>query len=77
MIASLTFEDIRLQKRSISLYGHKTSVSLEKAFWYVLEDAAHAQGVSLSRLIKGVDEKRVVSLSRALRLYALAFVMSK
>jgi predicted DNA-binding ribbon-helix-helix protein len=64
-------EDARFHKRSVSLHGHKTSVSLENAFWRVLERAAHDQNISLSQLIKQVDEDRKGALSSALRLYAL------
>jgi len=59
------------QKRSVSLHGHKTSVSLEKAFWVVLEEVAHSQNISLSQLIKSIDETRRGNLASALRLYAL------
>jgi len=61
------------QKRSLSLHGHKTSVSLEKAFWTVLEDAAISQGISLIQLIKNIDEGRKGNLASALRVYALGF----
>lgn len=61
------------QKRSVSLHGHKTSVSLEKAFWDVLEEAAHSQKISLSQLIKDVDEHRQANLASALRLFALEY----
>lgn len=64
-------EDACFQKRSVTLLGHKTSVALEKAFWRVLEEAAHTQEISLSRLIQEIDSKRTGSLSSALRLYAL------
>lgn len=64
-------EDIQFQKRSVSLHGHKTSVSLEKAFWRVLEEAALSQHISLSQLIKNIDETRQSALSSALRVYAL------
>ncbi|OJW54055.1 MAG: hypothetical protein BGO67_08300 [Alphaproteobacteria bacterium 41-28] len=67
-------EKARFHKRSVSLHGHKTSVSLEKAFWDVLEESSQAQGISLSQLIKDVDEDRQGNLSSALRLYALAYV---
>jgi predicted DNA-binding ribbon-helix-helix protein len=71
-------EGAHFQKRSVSLYGHKTSVSLEKAFWDVLEEATIAQSLSLSQLIREVDERRIATgLSRALRLYALSFLLSK
>lgn len=70
-------EDAHFHKRSVSLHGHKTSVSLEKAFWNVLEKDALSQNISLSQLIKNVDENRKGTLSSALRLYALEQVVGK
>jgi predicted DNA-binding ribbon-helix-helix protein len=67
-------EEAKSLKRSVSLHGHKTSISLEKAFWEVLEESAKAKRISLSQLIKNVDEDRQGSLSSALRLYALEYV---
>ncbi|HUX80049.1 MAG TPA: ribbon-helix-helix domain-containing protein [Alphaproteobacteria bacterium] len=67
-------EEARFHKRSVSLHGHKTSVSLEKAFWDVLEESSQAQDISLSQLIKDIDKDRPGSLSSALRLYALDYV---
>lgn len=65
--------DHQFQKRSVSLHGHKTSVSLERAFWNVLEQAAKDQNMSLSQLIREIDEKRQGALASALRLYALRY----
>ncbi len=65
----------RFQKKSVSLHGHKTSVSLEKAFWDVLEESAHLQGISLSQLLKDIDGHRKGSLSSALRLYVLTYAL--
>ena len=70
-------EEACFHKRSVSLHGHKTSVSLENAFWHVLEQAALTQNISLSHLIKQVDENRQGTLSSALRLYALRVVKDK
>ncbi|MBA3813121.1 MAG: ribbon-helix-helix domain-containing protein [Alphaproteobacteria bacterium] len=67
----------RFHKRSVSLHGHKTSVSLENAFWRVLEEAALAQNISLSQVIRQVDENRQGALSSALRLYALRIVENR
>lgn len=69
--------EAHFQKRSVSLHGHKTSVSLEKAFWDVLEKIAQAQSISLSQLIKNVDENRQGNLASALRLYALGYALDK
>lgn len=73
----LTPEEARLQKRSVSLSGHKTSVSLEKAFWVILERAAQHKGISLSQLIKDMDADRKAPLARTLRLYALTYTLKK
>ena len=64
-------------KKSVSLHGHRTSIALEKAFWDVLEASAKAQGISLSQLIKDIDEGRHGSLSSALRLYALVYAFKR
>lgn len=63
-----------LEKRSLSLAGHRTSVALEPAFWRALEEAAAREGVSLSAFVRMVDERRAgpdVPLASALRLAAL------
>ncbi len=67
-------EKTRFYKRSVTLHGHKTSVSLEKDFWDVLEESASIQGISLSQLIKTIDESRKGGLASALRLYALGYI---
>lgn len=51
--------------------GHRTSVSLEDAFWDVLKDIAARRGLSLNQLVAEVDEGRTGNLSSALRVYAL------
>ncbi len=59
-------------KRSIVLEGHKTSVSLEDAFWQALKDIATSQRKSLSDLVVSVDtQRRHGNLSSALRLFVL------
>ncbi|WP_144186366.1 ribbon-helix-helix domain-containing protein [Elioraea rosea] len=63
-----------LEKRSLSLAGHRTSVALEPAFWRALEEAAARQGVSLATLVRSIDASRVtpaMPLASALRLHAL------
>ncbi len=69
------FESGQFRKRSVSLHGHKTSVSLEKAFWDILERSAKADGISLTQLIKNIDDSRQGSLASVLRLYALAYAL--
>ena len=59
-------------KRSIVLAGHKTSVSLEDAFWEGLKDIAKARRVTLSDLVGSIDTDREHgNLSSALRLFVL------
>jgi predicted DNA-binding ribbon-helix-helix protein len=59
-------------KRSIVVAGHKTSVSLEDAFWESLKDIAGARRVALSDLVGGVDTNREHgNLSSAIRLFVL------
>ena len=59
-------------KRSIILAGHKTSVSLEDAFWEGLKDIAKAKRKTLSELVGGIDTNRKHGdLSSALRLFVL------
>jgi predicted DNA-binding ribbon-helix-helix protein len=59
-------------KRSIVLGGHKTSVSLEDAFWRGLKDIALSQRVTLSNMVGDIDRSRQQSnLSSAIRLFVL------
>ncbi len=59
-------------KRSIMLAGHKTSVSLEDAFWESLREIAIARDVTLSDLVASIDtERRHGNLSSAIRLFVL------
>jgi predicted DNA-binding ribbon-helix-helix protein len=62
-------------KRSIIIDGHKTSVSLEDAFWSDLKDIAHSQQATLSKLVSQIDETRQQgNLSSAIRLYVLEHI---
>jgi predicted DNA-binding ribbon-helix-helix protein len=59
-------------KRSIIIAGHKTSVSLEDAFWKGLKDIAVSQRVTLSDLVASIDSgRRQGNLSSAIRLFVL------
>jgi predicted DNA-binding ribbon-helix-helix protein len=59
-------------KRSVVLAGHKTSVSLEDAFWRGLKDIASSRRTTLSDLIGSIDTDREQgNLSSALRLFVL------
>jgi predicted DNA-binding ribbon-helix-helix protein len=59
-------------KRSIIISAHKTSVSLEDAFWQGLKQIARSRGVTLSELAGTIDEqRRAGNLSSAIRLFVL------
>jgi predicted DNA-binding ribbon-helix-helix protein len=61
-------------KRSIVIAGHKTSVSLEDAFWTGLKEIAGARNMTLSDLISSIDtERKQANLSSAIRLFILDF----
>ena len=59
-------------KRSMTIHGHRTSVSLEQPFWDMLRDIAASRGQSLASLVQTIDRKRDGGLSSALRLFVLA-----
>lgn len=59
-------------KRSVVVGGHKTSVSLEDAFWTSLKDIAMRRGLPLSSQIDAIDRNRKTgNLSSAIRLFVL------
>jgi predicted DNA-binding ribbon-helix-helix protein len=61
-------------KRSIVAAGHKTSVSLEDAFWQGLKEIARGRNVTLSELVAAIDSgRRQGNLSSAIRLFVLDF----
>lgn len=61
-------------KRSVVVDGHKTSVSLEDAFWASLKDIAARRGLSLSMQIAAIDQhRRTSNLSSAIRLFVLDY----
>jgi predicted DNA-binding ribbon-helix-helix protein len=61
-----------LEKRSVSLAGHRTSVALEPPFWAALEAAAERRG-----LADAVRADPAIPLASALRLFALAEVQRR
>lgn len=63
---------MQLAKRSVTVAGHRTSVSLETPFWEALHDIAARRGVSLNALVEEVDRHREGNLSSALRVFVLS-----
>ena len=67
-----------MRKRSVTLKGHTTSVSLEDEFWSELKRMAVEIGTPLAQLIERIDAERSgANLSAALRLAVLADLKSK
>ncbi|MGM4890970.1 ribbon-helix-helix domain-containing protein [Tardiphaga sp. 862_B3_N4_1] len=65
-------------KRSIVVGGHKTSVSLEEAFWSGIKEIADARRITMSNLVSEIDRKRDQgNLSSAIRLQVLAHYRSQ
>ena len=59
-------------KRSLTLHGHRTSVSLEDAFWREFRRLAARDGLPLNQLAERIDEVRGdVGLASAIRVYVL------
>ncbi len=71
-LATATSSPTRMRKHSLDIAGHRTSISLEDAFWDALREMAAAQGVSLAGLVARIDAERDgANLSSAIRVYVL------
>lgn len=55
--------NIKREKRSLSLYGHRTSVALETPFWAVLDHTAKTEDISLAGLLCELDDARIAAKS--------------
>lgn len=64
----------RPRKHSLTLKGHRTSVSLEDPFWDAFRQIAATRGLALNELAAEIDAQRglEVGLASAIRLYVLA-----
>jgi predicted DNA-binding ribbon-helix-helix protein len=61
-----------ISKHSLVLAGHRTSISLERAFWEALQNIARERQVSIAALVSSVDTERgEANLSSALRVFVL------
>lgn len=65
-------------KRSITVAGHRTSISLEEPFWQALAEIAAARQMSLAGMVVEIDRTRpaAVNLSSAVRLFVLDWFRS-
>jgi predicted DNA-binding ribbon-helix-helix protein len=67
-----------MDKRSLSIAGHRTSIALEPEFWAALEAMAAAEQCSLAALIRSIDEARQTpNLSSAARLAVLRWYQQR
>jgi predicted DNA-binding ribbon-helix-helix protein len=67
-----------MDKRSLSIAGHRTSIALETEFWTALEAMAAERNTSMAGLIKTIDETRTTTnLSSSARLAVLAWYQHK
>ncbi len=66
-------------KRSLTLNGHRTSVSLEEAFWQAFRDLAEAERKPLNALAAEIDIARDtdIGLASAIRVYVLTQLQAK
>ncbi|MEN3792799.1 ribbon-helix-helix domain-containing protein [Fulvimarina sp. MAC3] len=66
-------------KRSLSIRGHRTSITLEEAFWRRLNQLAEEQAVSVAELVAKIDETRdvTINLSSALRVHILEEALAR
>jgi predicted DNA-binding ribbon-helix-helix protein len=62
----------KIVKHSLGVAGHRTSISLESAFWDELKTIANARGQPLANLAVAIDARRGgANLSSALRIFVL------
>jgi len=68
-----------MKKRSVSIAGHQTSISIEEPFWLALRGLASERGQSLAGLIAAIDGERPAetNLSSAIRLAVLAWYQAR
>jgi predicted DNA-binding ribbon-helix-helix protein len=65
-----------MKKRSVVITGHRTSVSLENAFWDALKVIAGRKNFTVNQLVTEIDKQRNGNLSSAIRVYVLTSLQS-
>ena len=66
-----SYDPAEIKKRSVVIAGHRTSISLENAFWDSLRSIAANQKVSVNQMVTDIDRRRTGNLSSAIRTYVL------
>ncbi len=67
----------QLRRRSVTIAGHRTSVSLEDPFWDQLKAIADIRNISVAQVVAEVDKGRGGNLSSALRVFVLQEVLKR
>lgn len=62
-----------MRKRSLTIDGHRTSISLEDEFWDGLKHIATTRKTKVIDIVKEIDEKRSSGLSSAIRIFVLNY----
>ena len=63
-------------KRSVTLAGHRTSISLEPVFWALLEEEAARKNLSINQFVSQIDDARTSNLSSAIRTYLVETLLA-
>lgn len=63
-----------VKKRSVVVSGHRTSISLERAFWEALREIAAQRDLTINQLVSEIDAARSGNLSSAIRVFILKHV---
>lgn len=68
-----------IRKRSLTIRGHRTSISVEDRFWTRLRQIAEVEGLALAALVARIDAGREAdaNLSSAIRLFVLEDALSR
>lgn len=64
-------------KHSVTINGHRTSITLEQVFWESFKEIAAAQSKSITTIIAELDANQPENLSSAIRIYILRFYKDK
>ena len=64
-------DPLQIRKHSVLIAGHRSSVSLENAFWVCLKEVASRKGQTVNQLVTEIDSCRTGNLSSAIRVFIL------
>lgn len=71
MVTMYDLKSAVLKKHSVTIAGHRTSISLEQIFWAELRKIAKEKDLSINELVRQLDEARSGSLSGAIRVFVM------